>query len=389
MTVNQIKVHHSKLKDGNTNILGGGGGGLGQGTGTMDIDAQGNIYFSNSVPTDVVRFNISKAAFEVPPTDLLPLSNLYLPTDDDILNNGGTKKNGRWQTYRMVASMNHSVPSRMLYGRTISRLIFSGTLYEWSALFTLPTDHWDDPVAFAEEFRLLVGSWPSTEYSFYNSLPVTDGPLRRIQYFKSYGNSVYVKPYPRSIGGPWRVDVTSDNKVEAFGTEATMPNFDDYKSKPVDVLPYNASGKIMFGDYGLLTMDRSDLHYCLTGTKNDSLTGQIEVTYDAIAYMLEDPEEFGEILENIGGPSLAPSYMSTPLAGQQGKMLGVGEYGYYLAEFDVNENTPGIVDKKFLALDSPDPNQELPMALGLGPYGYQWVNMDGDDWLYIGGYRFC
>lgn len=386
LSPSQIKVHQSSQKDGNTNILGGGGGGLGQITGSMAVDADGNIYFSSSVPTDVVRFNVSTATFEVPPTDLFPLSNQYLPTDNDILGNGGTGKNGRWQTYRMVASMNHSVPSRMIYARTISRLVFSGTLYEWSAIFTLPTRHWDDAEAFAGEFNLLVGSWPSAEYSLYDDLPVTDGPLRRIQYFKSYGNTVYAQPYPKSIGGPWRVDITADNQVEAFGTKDTMPNYSDATSKPVDTLPYNASSKIDFRDYGLLTMDRSGLHYCLTGTTDNSLTGQIEVTYDAIAHMLEDPTAFADILANIGGPSLSPSYMSTPLPGKQGKLLGVGEYGYYLAEFDVNRANPGIVEKEFLDLDSPDPNQELPMALGLGPYGYQWTNIDGDDWLYIGGY---
>ena len=44
------------------------------------------------------------------------------------------------------------------------------------------------------------------------------------------------------------------------------------------------------------------------------------------------------------------------------------------------------MDKDFPILDSPDPDVELPIAVGLGPYGYQWANLDGDDWLYIGGY---
>ena len=330
LAAGEIKVHRTDRKDGSTNILGGGGGGLGQGTGTMDVDADGNIYFSNSVPTDVVRFNVHTATFEVPPTDLLRLSNLYLPTDDEILGNGDTvKKNGRWQTYRMVASMNHSEPKRMLYGRTISKLVFSGTLYEWSALFTLPTDHWDDPVAFANEFRLLVGSWPSAQYSFYDTLPVTDGPLRRIQYFTSYGNTVYAKDYPNSIGGPWRVDITSDNMVDAFGTPETWNGADEYDdgdNKPRDVKPYNAAvgRKIHFQDYGLLTMERKNLSYCLTGTTDSSLTGLIEVSYDAIAHMLENESGFAVLLDNTGGPSLAPSYMSIPLPGQQGKLLGVG-----------------------------------------------------------------
>ena len=394
LTSSQIKVHRSDLTDGGTNILGGGGGGLGQGTGTMDVDSDGNIYFSNSVPTDVVRFNVSTATFQVPPTDLLPLSNLYLPTEDDILENGDTvKKIGRWQTYRMVASMNHSTPKRMLYARTISKVVpwnnNAGKLYEWSALFTLPKDHWDDPVAFANEFRLLVGSWPSTQHSYFDTLPVIDGPNRRQQFFTSYGNTTYAKNYPGSEGGPWRVDVASDNTVEDFGTALTWSGDDGYSdgtSKTRDVKPYNAGNKINWFDYGVMEIERSNLSYCLTGTTDNSLTGLIEVNYDAIAYMLEHSAEFTTLLDNIGGPSLAPSYLATPIPGQQGKLLGVGEYGYYFAEFDVNQVTPGEVDKDYLLLDSGDPTVELPLAVGLGPYGNQWANIDGDDWLYIGGY---
>ena len=48
--------------------------------------------------------------------------------------------------------------------------------------------------------------------------------------------------------------------------------------------------------------------------------------------------------------------------------------------------TAGEVDKSYLELDSGDPSLELPVKVGLGPYGYQWCNIDGDDWLYIGGY---
>ena len=385
----QIKVHRTDLVDEDDRpITGDGGGGLGQGSGTMDVDADGNIYFSNSVPTDVVRFNVHTAEWEAPPVDILTLSNTFLPTDDEILGNGGTNKNGRWQTYRMVASMNHSNPKRMLHGRTISRLIFDGTLYEWSALFTLPTD-WSDPVAFTNGFKLLVGSWPAADHSFYDDLPVTNGPLRRIQYFRTWGDSVYVKPYPQSIGGPWRVDVASDNTVENFGTPTSWSGsgpFEDYDNGPRDVKPYNADNRIQYEDYGLLIMDRGDLFYCLNGTENNSLTGQIEISYDAVAYMLENSSEFQVLLDNMAGPSLAPSYMSTHLPGQAGKLLGTGEYGYYLAEFDVNETTPGEVQKEFLTLDSPDPTVDLPLKVGLGPYGYQWTKLNGDDWLYIGGY---
>lgn len=382
----QIKVHFTdELHDDGRPITGDGGGGLGQGSGTMDVDADGNIYFSNNVPVDVVRFNISTATWEAPPVNLDTLSDGFLPTDDDILGNGGTEKNGRWQFNRIVAQMNHSSPSRMLYARPISILSGNGTVYEWGALFTLPTD-WSDPVSFANDFNLLVGTWPSADYSFYDTLPETNGALRRIQWYKSYGDSIYAQPYPEAIGGPWRIDVAPDNTVAAFGTPSTMPDYEDGKTKPVDTLPHNANHRIAFEDYGLLTMERSDLSYCLTGTTNNSLTGQVEVSYDAVAHMLENADDFQLLINNMGGPSLSPSYIATHAPGQAGKLIGAGEYGYQLSEFDTNQTTPGEVEKTFLTLDSPDPNLSLPMAAGLGPHSYQWSQIGNDDWLYLAGY---
>ena len=385
----QIKVHQTDEQYQGTNLLGRSSTGLGQISGTMSVDADGNIYFCNALPTQVVRFNIATSSFEKPPTDLSALADQYLPTDDDVLGNGGTAKNGRWTYYRMVASMNHSNPKRMVFGRTISLYDAGRDRYDWSGLFTMPKDHWDDPVAFTNEFRLLVGSWPSAAHSFYDTLPEEDGPLRRIQWFKAYGDTIYAQPYPNSVGGPWRVDIASDNTVIAFGTNAPDEfgsSFDDAKSGPDDAKPFNANNRIQFEDYGILTMDRSDLHFVLTGTTNNSLTGQIEVTYDAVSHMLQNAPEFSEILDNIGGPSLSPAFLATPLPGQQRRLLAVSERGYYFAEYDVSDPESGEVAKTYLSLDSPNPDLNLPLAAGIGTYGHQWVDLDGDDWLYISGY---
>jgi len=379
-----IKVHWTDREYQGRNYLGHHGGGLGQGTGTMDVGPDGNIYFSHSMPADVVRFNIHTRTVQIPPVDMDELANRYLPTDDEILGNGGENKNGRWNGYKMVASMNHSTPRRMLFGRTINDYLSNGT-YGWAWLFTLPTG-WDDPVAFTNEFRFLVGSWPSADYSFYDALPAPGGPNRRIQYFRTWGDSVFVKDYPRTEGGPWRVDISSSNTVVAFGTEETFPgDFGDYSSKPRDTLAYNAT-MISWQDYGLLAMDRNDLYKALTGTNTTSYSGTLEVNYDAIGHMLQNTNDFGLILDNIGGPSLAPVYMASPAPGRDGSLLGVAEYGYYLAEFDVRSATPGEVQKDYLTIDSVDPGLELPLSPGLGPYTYEWCHLEGDDWLYIGGY---
>ncbi len=380
-----IRVHWTDQTYQGRNLLGHTGGGLGQGTGTMDVDADGNIYYSNSMLADVVRFNVHRQTFEATPVNLEHLSDLLLPTDDEILGNGGTGKNGRWNGFKMVASMNHAAFPRMLYGRTVSDYLSNGT-YGWAGLFTLPTN-WDDPVGFTNEFRLLVGSWPSASYSFYETLPVPGGDNRRIQYYASFGDCVFVKDYPRTEGGPWRVDLTSNGTVAVFGSESNYPGvFNDYSTKPRDVKPYNAN-MLRWQDYGLLEMSRNDLYRALTGTNTTSYSGELEVSYDAIGHMLLNTNSFRLILDNMGGPSLAPRYMAAPVPGQDGKLLGMAEYGsYFVAEYDVRTAIPGEVEKEYLILDSIDPALELPLAGRLRAYAYQWCEIDGDDWLYMGGY---
>ena len=379
-----IKVHWTDQVYQGRNILGHTGGGLGQGSGTMAVDVDGNIYFSHSMRADVVRFHVQRQAFEIPPVDMDNLSNLYLPTDDDVLGNGGTGSNGKWNGFKMVDAMNHASSPRMLFGRTIND-IFSNDTYGWAGLFILPLN-WDDPVAFTNEFDLLIGSWPTGDFSFYDALPTQGGPNRRIQYFEPFGDCIYVKNYPGSEGGPWRVDLDAAGTVTGFGTPTTYPGtFGDYTSKPRDIRPSNAT-MLDWQDYGLVAMERNDLYQALTGTNTSAYAGWLEVNYDVIGHMLLNPTNFSLILDNIGGPSLAPHYMATPAPGQDQKLIGVAEYGYYLAEFDLNGPTAGEVKKEYLTLDTADPSLELPMTSGLGPYGCQWCDLNGDDWLYIGGY---
>ena len=379
-----VKVHNSDQTYNGYNILGQGAGGLGQLTGSLAVDADGNIYFA-AVPSEVVRFNIAAGDWQAPPASIYAFMQPYRPTEDDIYGNGGGNTVGRWPSYRMVSHMNLSDPKRMFYAPVHTRLL-SGTTYEWAALFSFPQEHWDDSTAFTDAMRFLVGSWPSCPYTFYDTLPEPDDTNRRLVSFTAYGNTVYIRSYPGCVGGPWRVDIAADGSVELFGTEATLPNFGDAYSKPRESKPYTASGCIGWWDYGLLTMTRDGLHYALTGQHNYALTGAIEIRYDAIAHMLLDPVRYASILDNIGGPSLAPAYTATWLPGQDGQVLGVAEYGYYLARFDTHTADPGYIDKTYLLQDTGDPDLELPTAIGLGPYAHVW-DVQGDDvWLYVGGY---
>jgi len=379
----EIKVHYTEQTYNGQNVLGQGASGLGQLSGVMAVDGSGNIYYSN-VPAEVVRLNLAQADFEIPPVSIKDFINQHLPTEDDIYGNGGEDPVGRWQSYRMVSHMNLSDPPRMFYAPVINRLL--GGVYDWSGLFSMPSDHWGDATAFSDALRFHVGSWPSCQYTFYDTLPDPDDTNRRLLSFTAYGNTLYIGSYPGCVGGPWRVDIGAAGSVELFGTEAEIPDFHGGYSKPRETKPYTASGCIGWWDYGRLTMTRDDLNYALTGHHNAALPGTVEVRYDAVSHMLLHPDEFAEILNNMGGPSLAPAYMATHLPGEDGQVLGVAEYGYYLARFDMNTADPGYVDKTYLRRDTGDPDVELPLAMGLGPYGHVWCFSGGDTWLYAGGY---
>ena len=382
--VSDIKVHWTDEEFDDDNILGVGVGGLGQTTGTMARDADGNIYFSR-VPTQLVRFNIATAEFETPPVNMKTLMNDDRPTRDEIDGSGGDAKRGNWGTYRMIAHMNAASPARMIFTSVQNRLQPNG--YFWAGLWTVPQDHWDDPVAFETEFRFLVGAWPNAQHTFWDTLPVLDGPIYRLRPPISYGNTAYMNSYPGGVGGPWRLDIAPDGTVEAFGTEATLSNYDDGYNKPRDAKPENANRLIDFSDYGVLTMTARDLHKALTGTVDNSLEERdIEVSYDAVGHMLQNPAEFAPILQNISGISLAPTYMATVPPGQDGQVLAASSTGYHLERYDLNTVVAGEVEKTHLILDSADTSLQLPLRAGVGPYAHSWLNLDGDDWLYAGGY---
>jgi hypothetical protein len=378
-----IKVHNSDATYNGENILGEGGSGLGQVSGVLAVDGAGRIYYAN-VPSQVVRFDPYLADFEIPPVNIQSLIDPYLPTQDDIYGSGGSAPVGRWQSYRMVAHMNHASPARIFFAPVINRLL-DGT-YDWSGLFSMRTAYWDDAAAFTNAFHFHVGSWPSSTYTFYDTLVQAGDSNRRLRHFTAYGNTLYIESYPGAVGGPWRVDIAADGSVELFGTPGTLPDFSDGYSKPRETKPFDASGYIDWWDYGLLTMTRRSLHTVLNGWDDPSLSGHSEVSYDALAHMLLDTNRFAEILENTGGPSLAPGFLATPIPGEDGQLLGVAEYGYYLSRFDLNTADPGYVDKVYLEQDTGDPDLELPLAAGIGPYRSVWSRLGDDTWLYLGGY---
>ena len=369
------------------NILGEGIGGLGQLSEAMTVDGEGNIYFSSNgfLPSHLVRFNIALADYEIPPADIRVLLDEYLPTQDDILGGGGSNPIGRWQAYRKVIAMNFSSPPRLIYTPVINTL--NGGVYDWSGVFSLPVTGWDDAQAFRNAFRFHVGSWPSAAYPLYDTLPVVGDTTHRINRFDARGHAVRFESYPGAVGGPWRLDIGADGSVLLFDSQENDPNlFDDFWNKPYATRPFNALNYIDWWDYGLLTMSRRDLGTAMTGIDDPMAQGEIEIRYDAIAHMLTDTGRFARVLENIAGPALAPAFMTSPLAGEADRLLGVGEHGYYLARFDMSTIVSGYVDKVYLKQDTGDPAVDLPLGLRLGPYAHAWTTVGNETWLYVGGY---
>ena len=283
-----IKVHWTQEEFGGRNLLPNGRGGLGQSTGTMSRDANFNIYWTR-VPSQIVRFNPTTAEFEIPPVDIKTLMYEDRPTRDEVLGDGNMNLLGHYGDYRMIAKMNHITPRRMIFASVQNRRFTHG--FFWAGMWTVPQDHWDDPVAFEAAFHFPVAAWPTAPHDFWDVLPEIGGPNYRLRRFDTYGDTIYVIPYPGSVGGPWRVDLNADGSVAAFGSEdsGVFADFDDAKGKPVDATPFNAAGKMTFINYGVLTMTRTGLKEALTGIKDNSLSGEIEINYDAIEHMLQTP----------------------------------------------------------------------------------------------------
>ncbi len=359
-------------------ILGNGASGLGQLVGTVAVDEEGRIYYSH-VPAGVVRFDPRTGRYEVPPIDIDAHFAQFLPSAEDIpdeIEHGRTEI--RWEGYKIIAVSR----GRLFYAPIINAVYRREdyTAFVFAGLMSMPVDHWDDPAAFSAATRFHVGSWPGCEHSFFAGWPDPNDRTRKLGRLFPREDDLYITAYRRQWGGPWKLEFDEDGDTISFGVVTDLP------AAPRGLRRDSASGLADWRSYGSITLSRQALATILHGVSSQQPEGTIEIFYDAIAAMRLDPERYGALLAASSGPSLAPVYMAAAVPDRADMVLGVAEYGYYLATFDLSRLGEGLITKRYLLRDAGHIGLELPLPVGLGPYGYTWWR-DGDSlYLYMSGY---
>lgn len=377
----QIAVHTADTTwpaAGGTPILGGGDGGLGQLSGTVAVDPQGRIYYA-SVPSGVVRFDPHTAAWEIPPMDFRAHFSRHLPALEEIPD---THKQGELQRSFYSYAVIGVHGERLFYAPIIQAVYTNAqrTSFIFAGLMSMPLDHWEDASAFEEALRFHVGSWPGCERTFWQGWADPADSTRKLGRLLSRPDGLYVTAYLSGWGGPWRLQIGEDGSTESFEVVDGVPASGAVGPRTA------ASGLADWWGYGSVTMARAGLETLLTGATSGERSGEVTVYYDTIAAMRRDEDRYGRLLAALSGPSLAPSYMAAAMPGRSDAILGVGEYGYYLAEFDLTRLDEGAVEKRYLLEDLGGGALELPLRVGLGPYGHAWVEEGGARYLHIGGY---
>ena len=378
----QIKVHTTDKRwpPGNPRgqfITGQYAGGLGQLVGSVAVADDGNIYYSASMPSHVVRFNIAKAEFEAPPLDILAAMNAYLPKKEDMPE-GMRGKGTRWDVYGYVAIGG----GRLFYSPV--RYADYGTVY-CNGVFSFPLAHWYDADKFRAGLRFVAGCWPGSPAALYGEWPKAGAAAFKVAPGVYHDSKYWMASYANALGGPWCVELNEDGSPKGVRV-VTPADVSNARRAAQPKLREQAGGLIHWWDYGALKTSRAQLSQALTGTRDEKAEGSLTLYYDAIAAMRAAPQRYADILDNLKGPSLAPCYMAVAIPDKPGHVLGVGEYGYYLADLDLTTASTGVVAKRYLQLDRGAVKNTLPVKVGLGPYGHLWWR-DGDKhYLIMSGY---
>ena len=348
-------------------LTGEGAAGLAQGAGGLTADDDGNLYYCSEMAAEVVRFNVRKAEWEAPPIQFVEAIDTLLPKREE-LPESFRKEGVRWDVHRHVM-----VGGGRLFLVPLRNAVY-GKVY-CNGVISFPLAQWGDAEKFRAGMRLVACSWPGTPVSLYDSWPQPREAARTIEPGVYHDFRYWLGGYSNSVG-PWSIELNAD-AAGLRAVAATEADVNRALLATMPPLPRNAPGFINWWDYGVLTVGRAELSQLLTGTRHKQATGTVRIYYDAIAAMRRTPARYSLILENLKGPSLAPSYMAVSIPNQPGHLLGVGEYGYQLADLDFTGIAKGAVAKRFLPLDTGAAQSLLPVKIGLGPYGRLW-RRDGD-----------
>jgi len=358
-------------------ITGEGSGGLGQLVGSVAVDDDGNIYYSASMPCHVVRFNIAKGEFEAPPIDIIAAMNAHLPKKEELPEEL-RDKGARWDTYIYVAT-----GGGRLFVSPVRYAVY-GQVY-LNGVFSFPLADWYDAAKFRAGMRFVAGCWPGSPAALYNEWPKANAAAFKVAPGFYHDSKYYMTSYGNTPGGPWCIELNPDGSPKRVSI-VRAADMARARQEAAPALRQGAGGVINWWDYGVLTTTRAQLSQTLTGKRDDKAIGTLTIMYDAIAAMRLAPQRYADILSNLKGPSLAPCYMAVGIPDKPGHILAVGEYGYYLADIDLTVAANGVVPKKYLQLDTGKTPSQLPVKVGLGPYGHLWWQEGNKRYLIMVGY---
>jgi len=383
----KIKIHMSDKTwpPGDPNgslITGNSPGGLGQGVGTAAIDDDGNLYYCGSVGQyGVARFNIKKAEWEGPPIDVNAAMNEFLPKQDQLPPD--------WRGLRITFDSSqyiHASHGRMfIQPYRFSKYETGATL---NGVFSFPIEHWYDARQFRDGMKFIAGSIPGAPNSLYTEWVKQQGASPRLGPGVFHNDTFSMASYASSPGGPWRIDLNPDGSTKSINLvtydDVTKLSLESQRKYP-EASYYVAN----WWDYGTLITNRDQLRYGITGEgdpyHNKEPNLDVTILYDPIAAMRLDPKRYAAFLNSQEGPSLAACYMGVPIPDKPGHILGVGEYGYYLADYDLTTAPKKFIRKTYLMRNTGQ-DAILPVKCGLGPYGRTWWS-DGDKrYLVMAGY---
>jgi len=393
----EIEVHvtNEVNKETGRNILGENDANLGQSSASVE-DNEGRIYWV--MGDGMVRFDPHTKKFERAPS--FSLQKLCPGGQVEMSKSPGWLSGNR----RIICTR----------GRVfiMDRLDYDNGQRRIGGLFSIPQD-WRDPAVFAADIRLHVGTWETADPTFFKTPPVSGEALdlRKLDDIILTETGLMIFGKHRERGGPWRLDLDDKGNIKAFGevnsladtvskdgsvqfppTREPLVNGAPKLRKQRNLTPRSVTDGMAipraFIRPLLLSDGWNDSMFLPLASKNAMRTwegapkGVVTVKWDVSGKLKIVPEAQGELAASlIGGTSLGPIYLVTPIPGEPDKAVAICDYAIYqLYTLDFSS----LADKKCVFKTLLPPRD--PVSPGVGVYDHLWVQHDDEQWLYFGGY---
>jgi len=427
MTTEKTRSHHRGME----RLTGEQKGLLGQTPNAATVDEDGNLYFHIAYRSPV-RFNVRKAKWEAPPTDIYDFLTPRLPKLEDLPYKKGLVSDVRKDSHHTIYCHNRRVWIQSVRYQQVGGTSTGHNSLFMAAVVSIPIDHWDDKDAFDKATHLNAVSWPGTDISLWSTHVQKNDNRRRLQWMMFHGNRIGLFSYHRNYF--WIMDVNEDGSTrkltpithlegkpiggfkyefrwlfkgdallglrlepilkgektprpafiptDGLAPTTKMPAFNwnppyHYNKKPN---LYNSSGR----GYGMLVLLRYQLADALGLPR---ATGKVTIYYDAVTRMKAAPGPFQDVIARMSAASMGPEYYVVETPGDTMEVLGSAEYPtYYLARYDCSSRGATVAKTPLIA-DLGEITTPLGLSAQMGPYCHRWIREGSDDILYYSGYH--